>query len=239
MTCDQQHSALRSLVVEDHLVSRRYITEALRRCGWTVKHCRSAEEALKLYSAWNPQLVISDLRLPGADGLELAEALDQRNAPGNHKTLMLLVTAQTSPALEKQARAAGFTGVLRKPLKFAALRKVLSELKAGKVPRVNDKRQFAAYRDESDPRSTAGLLNLFRAELSQRLPELESLLLDGCLAEAEAVIHQLTASAAICDNRALELRLRDVNAACRQPVDVPRLARSFARFHRCARYVLQ
>lgn len=238
MTNYQYEPLPRSLLVEDHLISRRYMSEALRRNGWAVKHCGSAEEALLRYRTWNPRLVITDLNLPGANGIELAEKLAQCASNNGQSITILLVSAQTSPALEQRARSAGIDGVLRKPLELKQFRKLLCGLTANRKHRVNGNERDTGQ-TEPLPHTDEDLLHLFRAELQDRLPELENHLLCGCLEEAESVIHQLTASAAICGHQALEIRLREFDAACRQQADVSHLASAFSRFHRCARSVLE
>lgn len=237
MTSEMHQPALTSLVVDDHRVSRRYITEALRRCGWTVKNCRSAEEALPLFTEWNPQLLVTDLHLPGADGFELAETLTQKAASRGQAITMLLLSAQTSPALERRACAAGFAGSLRKPLDFNQLRRLLHRIQGVADPATGASGLSTVVQPAQHPDEE--LLKLFQAELGQRLAKLESFLLCGRFSEAGFLIHQLTASAAICGNRALEICLRELDAANRQPADIPRLAGAFTRLHRCARLVLQ
>src|SRR4051812_3599662 len=42
----------------------------LRRGGWTIETARTAEEALRIFAEFQPQVVISDFRMPGMDGVE-------------------------------------------------------------------------------------------------------------------------------------------------------------------------
>ena len=234
----QDEPAFRSLVVEDHVVSRRYITEALRRCGWAVKHCCSAEDALSEYGTWNPHLVITDFHLPCAEGFELAARLAQHAGSKNPKATMLMISAQSSPALERRACSAEFAGMLRKPLDFNQLRRLLSDLAASSELRAKESRQNAMLHADSVLHPDQELLDLFCAELRVRLPEIEKFLLSGRLAEARSVTHQITASAAICGARPLEKCIREFSAVCRQPTDAPVIALTFTRLHRCARDVL-
>ena len=239
MSSYQDEPSFRSLVVEDHLISRRYLTEALRRCGWAVKHCCNAEEALTAYESWNPQLVITDLQLPGANGIELAEQLARTAGVGTSKITFLLITAHTSPELEQRACLAGFAGILRKPLDFRQFRRFLTGLAKGIDFRMDEGRKNGVAPAEAVPQSNEDLLKLFRTELRTLLPEIEKFLLSGQLTEAGSLTHQLTASAAICSNRPLEFHVRELNAVCRQPTDVHELAGTFTRLHRCARSVLE
>ena len=65
----------RVLVVDDDPLSREFLIEAVDSLGFTAEHAASAEEALKLVSGRLPDLVLTDLRMPGMDGGQLIEQL--------------------------------------------------------------------------------------------------------------------------------------------------------------------
>jgi DNA-binding NtrC family response regulator len=92
----------RILIIEDE----RSVAQALWRAlntpqggGYIVEFCDSAEVALERLGNRQFDLLISDLRLPGIDGLELIEQAHQRS-PGMHS---ILITAFGSPNVEEQA----------------------------------------------------------------------------------------------------------------------------------------
>src|ERR1043165_874243 len=60
-----QSHAYNTLVVEDDVVTRHLLTQALRRRGHHVTACASAEEAIELLSTLAFPLAIVDLNLPG------------------------------------------------------------------------------------------------------------------------------------------------------------------------------
>jgi len=64
-----QHSVL---LVEDDLTVRRVAERAMRRAGWTVLCADSAEDALEILRRSRCDLMISDIALPGMDGVALA-----------------------------------------------------------------------------------------------------------------------------------------------------------------------
>ena len=71
----------RILVVEDDLVSARFLTQILTvRGGFDVTHTADPAIALKLASSQTWDLVLTDVEMPGMDGLELLGAL-RRVAP--------------------------------------------------------------------------------------------------------------------------------------------------------------
>lgn len=91
------------LIVEDE----RAVAQALWRAlntphagGYMVESCASAEAALDRLGNVHFDLLISDLCLPGINGLELIQEVHQRN-PGVRS---ILITAYGSPHVEKWAR---------------------------------------------------------------------------------------------------------------------------------------
>jgi DNA-binding NtrC family response regulator len=91
------------LIVEDEQTVANALLRALntpRGGGYTVESCDSAEAALERLAAGCFDLIISDLRLPGMDGLQLIE-LARRRYPDLH---FVLITAYGSPRVEEQAR---------------------------------------------------------------------------------------------------------------------------------------
>jgi DNA-binding NtrC family response regulator len=72
---EQEPAALRPkcvLVVEDEFLVRMMLSEELRDCGFLVIEAASADEALVILEASAPDLIISDVKMPGSiDGLGL------------------------------------------------------------------------------------------------------------------------------------------------------------------------
>jgi CheY-like chemotaxis protein len=92
----------RILIVEDELA----VAQALRRAlslphggGYAVESCESGETALEQIGHAHFDLLISDLRLPGMNGLELIELAHQLS-PGIRS---VLITAFGSPQVEERA----------------------------------------------------------------------------------------------------------------------------------------
>jgi CheY-like chemotaxis protein len=63
------------LVVDDEPGVRRLLDIVLREVGCDVKLVPDAETALRELEESNPDVVLTDIRLPGIDGLELAERI--------------------------------------------------------------------------------------------------------------------------------------------------------------------
>jgi CheY-like chemotaxis protein len=106
-------SALRKvLVVDDDPVVGKSYNRVLSNKGYVVTTAENAREALEQMSRDEYDLVVTDIRMPGMSGLELAETVKARRP----WTPVLIVTGYGDDADEKRARAAGVSGFLHKPL---------------------------------------------------------------------------------------------------------------------------
>ncbi len=97
------------LVVEDEEKLRRVIQLRLTGEGYEVTQAGSAEEALPLAARAN--LILSDLRLPGIDGLELLALLRRQNTGAP----VILMTAHGSVGAAVEAMKSGAADFLEKP----------------------------------------------------------------------------------------------------------------------------
>ena len=113
----------RILIVEDEEKLRRVLSLHLESLGYEVASTASAEEALRL--APQVQLVLTDLRLPGMNGLELLEAIQRQNA----RLPVIVMTAYSSVETAVDAMKKGAADFLPKPFSLdhlaAVVRKAL------------------------------------------------------------------------------------------------------------------
>ncbi len=109
----------RILVVEDEEKLRRVIELHLASEGFDVDKARTAEEALRL--AERADLILTDLRLPGMDGLGLLSALRRQNM----NSPVVIMTAYGSVETAVQAIKAGATDFLLKPFSLDHLIAIL------------------------------------------------------------------------------------------------------------------
>ena len=65
----------RVLVIDDEDLIRRAVRTVLERAGYRVREARSGLDALRLWNEEESDLVITDIHMPGMDGLELIQRL--------------------------------------------------------------------------------------------------------------------------------------------------------------------
>jgi PAS domain S-box-containing protein len=105
---------LQILVVDDDEDSNVVVSTLLTTRGADVRTAASAAEALTITDAWRPDVVVSDIAMPGDDGIALLRALRaRREAIGDVPTIAL--TASSSHADRRRLLDAGFQAHVAKP----------------------------------------------------------------------------------------------------------------------------
>src|SRR4051812_46964925 len=112
---------IRVLLVEDEEKLRRVLSLQLQGSGYEVVQTTSAEEALKL--AERADIIITDLRLPGMDGLYLLQALRRQN----EQTPVIVMTAFSSVETAVDAMKAGAADFLTKPFSLEHMLTVVNK----------------------------------------------------------------------------------------------------------------
>ena len=113
------------LIVEDNPDSCAYLSQLLTIKGYTVYTAADGLEALRAVQISNPDVIVSDIMMPKADGIQLLKAL--RSSPKYKKIPVLMVSAYGSGNL-KEALQAGADEAMRKPLNFSHFFESLEKL---------------------------------------------------------------------------------------------------------------
>lgn len=114
------------LTVDDSTTICRLLEKILRAGGYDTRSARTGEAALAIVDEIVPDAIISDLHMPGMDGIELVAALRAR--PGLETTPILLMTTESHSSRREEARAAGASGWLVKPVRSRVLLDTLSRV---------------------------------------------------------------------------------------------------------------
>jgi PAS domain S-box-containing protein len=120
---------LRILVVEDYQDAAESLKMMLTRLGHEVRVAYTGPDGLRVATAWQPEVVLSDIGLPGLSGYELARELRQN--PRTAAARLIAITGYGEEEDRRQATAAGFDHVLTKPADPLALRQLLAPSPAG------------------------------------------------------------------------------------------------------------
>jgi DNA-binding response OmpR family regulator len=87
----------RILVVEDDLTVAEVVVDYLRNAGLQPRHAVDGQAALDIAAAWQPDLVVLDLMLPGGSGLDVCRRLREgRNAHPSLPVIMLTALGEES-----------------------------------------------------------------------------------------------------------------------------------------------
>ena len=115
---------IRIMVVDDMSTSRGLITQALD--GFGVRQIESAADgpsALQLLARWPAHLIISDMNMPGMNGLQLLQAL--RSTAKTRNVGFLLITGKADRQIIESGKQLGMNNFLPKPFQPADLRKAI------------------------------------------------------------------------------------------------------------------
>jgi DNA-binding NtrC family response regulator len=114
----------RILVVDDEVNARTALAELLRDEGYEVETAADAFKALGKLESFAPDVVLSDLKMPGMDGIELVRKIQaMEDAPA-----VVVMTAFGAVQSAVDAMRAGAAEYLTKPLNFDELLVVLTRV---------------------------------------------------------------------------------------------------------------
>ena len=109
--------AISILYVEDEEVTRSAVARMLKRRVLNVYEAENGQEGLALYKQYRPEVVISDIRMPVLDGMEMSKeikALDKNSK-------IILTTAHSDASILINSIEVGIDKYIMKPLDMAAL----------------------------------------------------------------------------------------------------------------------
>ena len=126
--CPPTLEGVRLLAVEDDPDARDLIVAILRQCQAEVKGVASAEEAMAALEEWQPDVLVSDIEMPGEDGYSLIRQVrleDERRGP---RIPAVALTAQARGEDRMRALSAGYDAHIAKPVEPAELITVIASV---------------------------------------------------------------------------------------------------------------
>lgn len=111
------------MIVDDQINTAKMLSMAVTMLGHEPLELYRGEDAVEMLRFSQPDFVLLDFMMPGMNGLRTLE--EMRTTPNGEHVPIFLLTAAQDNYLEEQAKEAGATGFLPKPLNLAILEKIL------------------------------------------------------------------------------------------------------------------
>src|ERR1700721_364517 len=108
--------AERVLVVDDEAQITRVLRTALSAQGYDVRAANDPEEALHLFEEWSPDLIVTDLMMPGMSGVELCRRVRSKAA-----TPIIVLSVRDQERAKVEALDAGADDYVTKPFSIQEL----------------------------------------------------------------------------------------------------------------------
>jgi two-component system response regulator PilR (NtrC family) len=138
----------RVLIVDDDLSMRQMVSILLKRSGYSVEVAASGEEALGAIENDWPDLVITDLNMPGMNGIDLLVAVKALAAKSERDVEVIVVTAYGSTRTAVDAMTKGAANYVLKPFNNDELRVVVRRAIGRKALESENRRLKAQLQDE-------------------------------------------------------------------------------------------
>lgn len=120
--------ATTALIVDDSSSIRMVLRMTLENAGYEVIEATNGQEALNTASKQHIDFVITDINMPGMDGVELVRSL---RAQSTYRFIPILTLTNVNAERKKnEARDAGATGWIQKPFAPESLVNVLHKVAA-------------------------------------------------------------------------------------------------------------
>jgi CheY-like chemotaxis protein/two-component sensor histidine kinase len=116
---------IRVLIVDDEPQARELFAAIVENAGANARVAGSVAEAMALVQSWAPQVVLSDIEMPGEDGYSLMQQFDDDRRA---QTVAIAVTAHSRPEDRLRALEVGFQWHVAKPVEPAELVAVIASL---------------------------------------------------------------------------------------------------------------
>jgi CheY-like chemotaxis protein len=168
---------LTALVVDDESDARRRVAGLLRLGGWQVREAAGAEDALSQAATDDPDLVVTDVSMPGQSGPTMLRRLRHNGS----RARFVVVTSDPTPDVRAEAAAAGAMATLAKPVEARLLLNFLRSRTTGLTAQENTSSAPTEIHELEDLHDDD-----LDAELMERLQEMYAVALPGRLSAIAA-----------------------------------------------------
>ncbi|HEU5310194.1 MAG TPA: ATP-binding protein, partial [Candidatus Eisenbacteria bacterium] len=109
-------TGFRVLVVDDESDTRDLLREVLEHCGVEVRDASSSEQALELLKSWTPDVIVSDIGMPGEDGYTFIRRVREWERESGQRIPAVALTAYARSEDRIQALLSGYQVHVAKPI---------------------------------------------------------------------------------------------------------------------------
>jgi two-component system, OmpR family, KDP operon response regulator KdpE len=118
------------LVVDDETQITRVLKTSLSSQGYGIRTAADGEEALQLMKGWSPDLIVTDLRMPNMDGLELCRHVRTQSC-----VPIIVLSVKGEEAVKVEALDAGADDYVTKPFSInELLARIRAALRRASIP---------------------------------------------------------------------------------------------------------
>ena len=119
-------NAVKVLIVEDEIHALTGLAELISGWGYKTETARDGIEGWEKVLAWDPAIVVTDLKMPRLDGLGLLSRLSEEGSSYKSNVAVVLLTAQGTIQTAVDAMKLGAYDFLLKPVDATRLRNILA-----------------------------------------------------------------------------------------------------------------
>jgi two-component system NtrC family response regulator len=140
------------LIIDDDTSLRRVLEYNLQEAGYAVATAASGEEGLERFDEVSPTLVVTDMKMPGMDGMQVLKAIKERSPD----TLVIMITAFGTVDIAVEAMKSGAYDYITKPFNRDELRLTVAKALQLSGLTVENKRLKDELADRADFRNMIG-----------------------------------------------------------------------------------
>ena len=113
---------MKVLVVEDDYSSRELLKICIEKEGYQCKTADDGVEGFNIFKQYNPDVIISDVRMPHMNGMELLEAIRKISKD----VIIVFITGHGNEELALQALQLGANNYLKKPIDITEIKSIIN-----------------------------------------------------------------------------------------------------------------
>lgn len=188
-------AALPILLIDDEPAVLEGLQEFLEDEGYDVHLAKNGNEGLRVFHEIKPELVVTDLRMPGISGVEVIQQIKAANP----QAVVIVITGYGSLESAVAAIRLSVFDFIGKPIDLEELRKTLERASQGLSVRHNLQKEFESQREQ------LALARVCLSEYQERMAEVESLALTG--QHLAGILHNLISPLSYIMGQAQMLRM--------------------------------